>query len=454
MKNRMFSKVGILLAAMVLINTALQAQSWLDPTKSIRISTSLITEAYAQKVRPFKNDYLISISNKANPNYCFTVWTNGNIILRKSMLDSADVVVNDFTLLNNVVYFCGKHLNNQGNPIGCIGKLTVNQLLGAQNFTYQLQDIALTEELTNIVAYQDASNATHVVAIGHGAATANPYGRFVCMDGTGNYYVLNSNTPSQYQKEIFEDIAVGDVYVATVGRVYPSDSVIVRYYDKTNPHMQALQHTYTYYSPNVALNSSFNPYEFTSHITKLPNAFMAIATSAQDNNHKDYTMINVLQEGQQPIVASRVCYHQDKNNKIFEMDYSFEMDSLLILHGEQISNNYVYSTLSLHLQTQPTYNSFAREIPGVINHLSVIPNKRYALAGIAPSLNNRQLLYVRQIPAFLTSCGKNIQFKIGNGPTLGAYQYMGIFINSSYTNNWLNYTATMTTDKLNVECKD
>ena len=107
MKNKIFSKVGILLAAMVLINTALQAQSWLDPTKSIRISTSLITEAYAQKVRPFKNDYLISISNKANPNYCFTVWTNGNIILRKSMLDSADVVVNDFTLLNNVVYFCG-----------------------------------------------------------------------------------------------------------------------------------------------------------------------------------------------------------------------------------------------------------------------------------------------------------------------------------------------------------
>lgn len=454
MKNIIFSKVGILLAAMVLINTALQAQSWFDPTKSIRITTSLITDAYAQKVRPFKNDYLISISNNANPNYCFTVWTNGNIILRKSLLDSADVVVNDFTLLNNVVYFCGKHLNSQGNPVGCIGKLTVNQLLGAQNFTYQLQDILTTEELTNIVAYQDDYNATHVVAIGHGGATANSYGRFVCMDGIGNYYVLNSTIPSQYQKEVFEDIAVGKNYVATVGRVYPSDSLIVRYYDKTNPHTQASQHTYTYYSPNVALNSSFNPYEFISHITKLPGDFMVIATPAEDNNHNNYTMINVLQEGHQPIIASRVCYHQDKNNKVFEMDYSFEMDSLLILHGEQISSNYVYSTLSLHLQTQPTYNTFAREIPGVINHLSVIPNKRYALAGIAPSLNNRQLLYVRQIPAFLTSCGKNIKFKIGNGPTLGGYPYIGIQQLPIFNNNWLNYTATISTDKLNVECKD
>ncbi len=454
MKKIIFSKVGILLAAMVLINTAIQAQSWFNPTKSIRISTSLITEAYTQKVRPFNNDYLISTGIDTNSKYCFTVWTNGNIILRKSTLDSANIVVNDFTLLNNVVYFCGKRLNSQGNFIGCIGKLMVNQLLGAQGFAYQLQDIALTEELTNIVAYQDNYNATHVVAIGHGAATANPYGRFVSMDGTGNYYVLNSNTPSQYQKEIFEDIAVGDVCVATVGRVYPSDSVIVRYYKKAAPEDYLSQKTYTYYSPNVALNSSSNPYEFTSHITKLPNAFMAIATSAQDNNHKDYTMINVLQEGQQPIVASRVCYHQDKNNKVFEMDYSFEMDSLLILHGEQISSNYVYSTLSLHLQTQPTYNTFAREIPGVINHLSVIPNKRYALAGMEPQLNNEQILYVRQIPAFLTSCGKNIQFNIGNGPTLGAYPYFPTQPPFTYIANWVNYTASMTQKKLTVQCKD
>ena len=155
MKKIIFSKVGILLAAMVLINTAIQAQSWFNPTKSIRISTSLITEAYTQKVRPFNNDYLISTGIDTNSKYCFTVWTNGNIILRKSTLDSANIVVNDFTLLNNVVYFCGKRLNSQGNFIGCIGKLTVNQLLGAQGFAYQLQDIALTEELTNIVAYQD-----------------------------------------------------------------------------------------------------------------------------------------------------------------------------------------------------------------------------------------------------------------------------------------------------------
>ena len=454
MKNKIFSKVGILLAAMVLINTSIQAQGWLDSINNITVHTNLSTESYAQKIKPYGTDYLIALSNKDNPNYCFTAWTNGSPNARKSALASSDFVVNDFVIFDDTLYFCGRHMNNQGDSVGYIGRFKVNKLIGIQNFSYDILDITATEELTNLVAYKDDSNTTHVVAIGHAGATGNPYGRVVCMDNLGHCYVVPSATTPQNRKEIFEDIAVGDNYVATVGRVYPSDSLVVRYYDKITPEEIMFQKRFVYYSANIYLNTSIKELDFPSHITSLADGTMVIATSALNNNNRYFTLINTLQEGDMQILSSRICRHQTKDNKIFEMDYSFETDSLLILHGEEKSNNYVYSTLLLNLQTQPTYTVYAREIPGIINHLSILPNRRYALAGIDTSSNNSQMLYVRLIDYFSSSCGNNIQFKIESIASLSSGNYTLMNQNFPNSSSWNTFTATNDSCSLYIDCID
>ena len=61
MTNKIFSKVSILLAATVLISTALQAQSWLG-SKVLTVHNSLQTNTYAQKVRPYGENFLIALS--------------------------------------------------------------------------------------------------------------------------------------------------------------------------------------------------------------------------------------------------------------------------------------------------------------------------------------------------------------------------------------------------------
>lgn len=453
MKNRMFSKVGMIVAAMVLINTAIQAQNWLD-TNSMRVHSCINPNYYAQKIKPYGSNYLIAVSDKDNPNYCFTAWANGSLNARKSALAASDFVVNDFVIFDDTLYFCGRHMNNQGDSVGYIGRFNVNKLIGIQNFGYEIMDIASTEELTNIVAYKDDSNTTHVVAIGHAGATDNPYGRIVYMDNLGQCLVTSPITTQQDRKEIFEDIAVGNNYVATVGRIYPSDSLVVRYYDKITPEVNALQKTFVYYSASIYLNTSNKELEFPSHITSLADGIMVIATSAMNNNNRYFTLINILQEADQQILENRICRHQNKNNKILEMDYSFETDSLLILHGEEKSNNYVYSTLLLNLQAQPTYTVYAREIPGIINHLSIIPNRRYALAGIDTSSNDSQMLYVRLIDYFSSSCGNNIQFKIENIAPLTSGNYVST--NPNFPNNypWNTFTATNDSCSFYIDCID
>ena len=108
MKNIIFSKVGILLAAMMLINTALQAQSWLN-TKVLTVNNSLKTNTYAQKVRPYGDDMLIGLSKKYNvEHYCFEAWQDGQTSVIRGFLNAADIVVSDFKVFDDTVYFCGK----------------------------------------------------------------------------------------------------------------------------------------------------------------------------------------------------------------------------------------------------------------------------------------------------------------------------------------------------------
>ena len=167
MKNKIFSKVGILLAAMVLINTSIQAQSWLNQ-KVLTVKNSLKTNTYAQKVRPYGDDMLIGLSKKYNvEHYCFEAWQDGQTSVIRGFLNAADIVVSDFKVFDDTVYFCGKRLTNQGIYTGVIGRFDIASFISGGNAYYDLTDINATSNLTSLIAYRKpASHVIYVVAIG------------------------------------------------------------------------------------------------------------------------------------------------------------------------------------------------------------------------------------------------------------------------------------------------
>ena len=167
MKNIIFSKVSILLAAMVLINTSIQAQSWLG-SKVLTVHNSLQTNTYAQKVRPYGENFLIALSKMPNVNhYCFEAWQDGQTSVIRGFLNAADIVVSDFKVFDDTVYFCGKRLTNQGIYTGVIGRFDIASFISGGNAYYDLTDINATSNLTSLIAYRKpASHVIYVAAIG------------------------------------------------------------------------------------------------------------------------------------------------------------------------------------------------------------------------------------------------------------------------------------------------
>ena len=167
MTNKIFSKVSILLAAMVLINTSIQAQSWLG-SKVLTVHNSLQTNTYAQKVRPYGENFLIALSKKPNvDHYCFEAWQDGQTSVIRGFLNAADIVVSDFKVFDDTVYFCGKRLTNQGIYTGVIGRFDIASFISGGNASYDLIDINNTTNLTSLIAYRKpAFHVIYVVAIG------------------------------------------------------------------------------------------------------------------------------------------------------------------------------------------------------------------------------------------------------------------------------------------------
>ena len=106
MKKIIFSKVGILLAAMVLITTALQAQNWLAP-KSLTVHGAVTTNATFQKAKPLGLDTLISMGKDIGSNrYCFTLWKNGDTFGKMNLITSSNIEISDFAVFSDTIYFC------------------------------------------------------------------------------------------------------------------------------------------------------------------------------------------------------------------------------------------------------------------------------------------------------------------------------------------------------------
>ena len=422
MKNKIFSKVGILLAAMVLINTSIQAQSWLNQ-KVLTVNNSLKTNTYAQKVRPYGDDMLIGLSKKYNvEHYCFEAWQDGQTSVIRGFLNAADIVVSDFKVFDDTVYFCGKRLTNQGNYIGVIGRFDIASFISGGNAYYDLTDINATSNLTSLIAYRKpASHVIYVVAIGlQDNIIGNILGRYVFMyydsyTGVTNYRVRRPSTPTVTSIEYLQDIALTDNHVVTVSRLYPDNAFIVRTFDMADPSNEQASNNFT--CPNLSFYTTSDPYEYPVHITALNVDTIALSVGATDGPH-DFTMVSKLHPLSQNISSTQQIYHFDKESKVLEMDYSSETNTLLLLTSSNFQGQGIKQTINI-LNPDATQSYLAPvellTAPNELNHLSVSPHSRYALAGVYPDPSSGtpyRSLSIRCIPYNVSQCIQNYSTKI------------------------------------------
>ena len=462
MKNKIFSKVSILLAATVLISTALQAQSWLG-LKVLTVNNSLKTNTYAQKVRPYGDDMLIGLSKKYNvDHYCFEAWQDGQTSVIRGFLNAADIVVSDFKVFDDTVYFCGKRLTNQGNYIGVIGRFDIASFISGGNAYYDLTDINATSNLTSLIAYRKpASHVIYVVAIGlQDNIIGNILGRYVFMyydshTGITNYEVRRPSTPTVTSIEYLQDIALTDNHVVTASRLYPDNTLIVRTFDISDPLNEQASNNFT--CPNLSFYTTSDPYEYPVHITALNGDTIALSVGATDGPN-DFTMVSKLHPLSQNILSTQQIYHFDKESKVLEMDYSSETNKLLLLTSSNFQGQGIKQSINI-LNPDETQTYFAPvellTTPNELNHLCVSPHSRYALAGIYqdPSSGTPyRSLSIRCILYNVSQCIQNYSTKITmtNLPTATNASTLMLLTQGIAT--WASDSFGLYLDSWNTDC--
>ena len=462
MTNKICSKVSILLAAMVLINTALQAQSWLG-LKVLTVNNSLKTNTYAQKVRPYGDDMLIGLSKKYNvDHYCFEAWQDGQTSVIRGFLNAADIVVSDFKVFDDTVYFCGKRLTNQGNYIGVIGRFDIASFISGGNAYYDLTDINATSNLTSLIAYRKpASHVIYVVAIGlQDNIIGNILGRYVFMyydshTGITNYEVRRPSTPTVTSIEYLQDIALTDNHVVTASRLYPDNTLIVRTFDISDPLNEQASNNFT--CPNLSFYTTSDPYEYPVQITALNGDTIALSVGATDGPN-DFTMVSKLHPLSQNILSTQQIYHFDKESKVLEMDYSSETNKLLLLTSSNFQGQGIKQSINI-LNPDETQTYFAPvellTTPNELNHLCVSPHSRYALAGIYqdPSSGTPyRSLSIRCILYNVSQCIQNYSTKITmtNLPTATNASTLMLLTQGIAT--WASDSFGLYLDSWNTDC--
>ena len=462
MKKVIIIKKGMPFFAAILFACILQAQSWQN-FKSLTAYGMQTTNDYAQKIRPFKEDMLVAII-KQNNNYGFSLWIDGSNSVTNKFFASQNIIVSDMCILGDTLYFCGKRLTTQSNYVGIIGRLNMQDFINNPAFQYETADISNTEHLTHLVAYNKPySNVVFIVAIGNNGLSNNQTGRYVFA----YYDPANSSTASytcscpfisSNKKEIFEDICLTDNHVATISRIYPDSEFIIRTFDLASPTNNQYKNSFSF--PNTLyFNTSFVISEFPLHITHLGNDKVAVCVSVSYQSNYYYTMVNKLGVTSNNISSTQLVPYDEKANKPLELDYLAETNQLLLLNScyLQGTGRITQTITALDPYTTPPYNAameFFDSTSYEFNHLSVIPNKRYAAVGTYCNQNQYYQLLGTKLYNYNGSCMVYDTVSIGtinNTPQATSAGNL-ILLNNPTTITWTTDTASGNTFGITTNC--
>ncbi len=452
MKKLLLSCVVLFLLNILHINQS-QAQDWQN-SLSLTLHTQFPTDAYAQKVKVYNNDYLVGITKiEGVDHYGFVLWHNTDNYKNIALLNTADIIINDFTFLGDTLFFCGKKLTIQGNYVGIIGYFNMNNFINNNTFQYRYTDIFTVGNLTKILINQYNTGDTILTAIGNGSAQII----HINLVNLLNAYQTPFPTLFANQSEIVFDMFYSQNQIITVSKLHPSDQYIIRYFGINGQYLQNTSN-YIYTFPNIYTIYTSDPEDYPLHIANVSQDTFAVCLSVSDGQ-RDFTMINFHKKFSHHIFSSQLLRHYDKDHTVLEMEYSTIIDKLLLLNDS-------YFNGQGKVQTMDYINPFATSsyitlserlsIPSTVNHFSLISPNHYAVAGTYSfsQTNNLQLFATKDINSNNLSCLNNLDAKVEiHTPTSGAsfgpnFQIQSINL-TWIMDNIYNNTFNLTLDCIN-----
>ena len=461
MRTRFFISFYVLVMALLLIGSPLQAQDWMQ-NETIMMHTHLNADVNVQKVKQYRDKYLIGITKDADSlHYCFSLWRRNNSVVYNSVLSTNNITVNDFTILGGTLYFCGNVELSQNMRMGILGKFSMLDFMDDGNFSYDFLYLSSIDNLTKLVAFDSGIDTISVVAIGHDTLNGINPGRIIKLNFDANGTVINCskiNCPyiSNTHKEIVHDIYLSDQEIMTVSHIYPINRYIVRCF--TNTYSVTNFGNTTYNFPNLDFNVSSEIYDFPLHLANISDDTIAVSVSAREGT-KNFTMVNFLKKNSSPVFLTHLIYHEDKSNEVLEMEYYPGYKDLLVLNNSYHSGYGMIQTMT-HLSPDSTTDYLSVQdifsSPNQLNHFSLISNKRYAVAGVYPTFqgHNLQMITVKEIQPLDNNCVNKYSKKI----------YQTIVPDGNWNANQLPYfnqqfswgygTATNNGNTISVYCYD
>lgn len=458
MKKFLLSCIVLFLLNILYISQ-LSAQDWQNQ-KSVTLHTQFTTDTYAQKVKVYNNDYLVGITKKDGvDHYGFVLWKNNDSSKMISLLNTADIIINDFTLYYDDLFFCGQRLTNQGNYVGIIGHLNMNDFINNGNFQYEYADIITIENLTKIIYYETTFGEKMLTAIGNGSYILGTFGQIVNLNFSNPNTIAYTICPfyNLTHLEVLWDMFYYNDYVITVSNIHLTNEYIIRYLKHDGQYLDNVD-SYFFTFPGVNFNLTSNPYHFPLHIADISQDTFAVCVSANDGQNY-FTLINFHKKWSHHILSSQLHYHYDKNNEPLEMEYSSNFGRLLLLNDSYFNNMGKIQTMTyIDPFEQNAYNTLMESFntPNQINHFSLISPDHYAVAGTYSfsQSNNMQLFATKDINHPYLSCLDNSIVNIDPINTtpgnicisLPQYSPMGI--------NWVIDNANLNIENINVDCID
>ncbi|MDR1846619.1 MAG: hypothetical protein LBR17_00660 [Bacteroidales bacterium] len=270
-------KVIILL---VLVLSALSVLGQSPGVQSVVREIDNTGSIYTQKIAVLNTDTTIILSQAANGSHYdfYLVDENSNVVNQAAI--PSNFVVNDFKILDNMVYFCGE-VTQERVTSGYVARASVNDLFFYSNFDWD--SIKTTRSIDKIQVYKDTTSKQFVQIVGIGKAIASGLSIFVhCDEGNSWNYDIYQNIYDP--TEVFDDIILKDDYstshtfqnVFVIGRVDNENKIVVRKFDMYN-----ISNTEDYYYDiNATLNKTA-PYPLVAD--SLIYKHIAVAGILQDN---------------------------------------------------------------------------------------------------------------------------------------------------------------------------
>jgi|GEM_PF-2149738 len=325
-----------------------------------------------QKIKYFTDVKSIALSKDSLSGiYSFYILKEGASNVWRITIDYPISVINDFEIIDDMLYFCGAD-----NGYGVIGQLSLSNITNINIISLPFLKEASKIKLRNI------SGVTHVFGIGMSytlPVNLNNYIFDAFSNGTNFICSAYSCFPNE-DVELFTDIDLTNQYIAVVGYHKSSTRLMVwkRGCNNNTNTFDPFKSTRSFI--DYVVDNKF----LIKHTT---NDNVAITYLQEDNSNNSFLHVNTMDIDSFTLISSIM--FQSNPYSLKAIDYVAPLNRLLVLQSDQ----HMFNTISYCTLSSLTYQPIPRAvISGIyLTDLNLYRDSSYTAVGT--NTNNNLILF-------------------------------------------------------------